>query len=806
MAGDIYRNGDLNGDGDSADTNENTGGVYEGKDSYVSVFNSAGTLQWSKRLGGTGDDPVYSLDTDSAYHVVASGALVGTGDINGDGDTSDTNETGNAGVYGIDDAFISVFDSVGTFVWSKRLGGTGADNINETRVAGSNDVASIGVVLRNGDLNGDADTADTNETGQTGVYGGSDIFVSVFNSAGTFQWSKRLGGTGTDTGEGINFDSSDDIAAVGYVNRSADLNGDGDTGDSNETGNMGVYGGDDFFLSVFNSAGTFQWSKRLGGTGTERGYGSIMDSAGNVRVIGYVNGNVDLTGDADTGDSGETGSGIYGANDIFISGFNSAGTFQWAKRLGGTGSDTASKVTVDSSDRVIVVGYVNANGDLNGDGDTADTNEGGGGPYLVADVFISVFDSAGTFQWSKRLGGTAGDQGMEVAVDNNDNILIAGQVTGNSDIDGDGLVTASYAFYQSGYEDEPVQITTTGKAITMNTTTGDDIDTSPVTVTGLAGVTGNTSWPNGYAAFYMMKYELTQGQYKDFLNSLRRAQQINRVQATISGDTIANYYVMADSTLVDARQSIRAPASGNGTSPAQVVFGCDLNNNGTFNETDDGDAIAMNYINWMDYSAYADWAGLRPITDLEYEKAARGPNSAVYGEYAWGTTTITSVSAITNSGRGSETASNSGEGLANYSGGPLRVGFAATNATNRKSAGAGYYGNMDLTGNVVEFAVPLGNSVARLFQGTHGDGTLTATATYEGNATNNDWLGIDATTARGVTHDGSSSANHSATYRGGDYNSALTTSASFLGTYNIGFGLSRRYNSPSGGRFARTAP
>lgn len=34
-------------------------------------------------------------------------------------------------------------------------------------------------------------------------------------------------------------------------------------------------------------------------------------------------------------------------------------------------------------------------------------------------------------------------------------------------------------------------------------------------------------YPKGYGAFYMMKYELSQGQYRDFLNTLTRAQQNN---------------------------------------------------------------------------------------------------------------------------------------------------------------------------------------------------------------------------------------------------------------------------------------
>ncbi len=552
----------------------------------------------------------------------------------------------------------------------------------------------------------------------------------------------------------------------------------GETHDLNETPGS-VYGIDDASISVFNSAGTFQWSKRLGGTeiglNMDAGKAIITNSVNNVIIAGHVYGNADLNGDGDTADSNESGAGVYGtSSDAFISVFNSAGTFQWSKRLGGTNNDSVSRVVVDSGNNIIVGGTVNGNVDLNGDGDTADTNEATGGVYSSFDAFISVFNSAGTFLWSKRLGGTTSDLGNAVTVDSsNNNVILGGGVTEKVDLNGDAALTASYAFYQNGYEDTAPQITTTATSISVDTNSNDDIDTSPVTVTGGSGITGNTSWPNGYDDFYAMKYEITQGQYVDFLNTLSRVQQQVRVASSVGGDTIANYYVITNETSVIYRQGIRAPASGNGTSPTTVVFGNDFNANGVFNESDDGQNIAMNFVSWMDNAAYADWAGLRPMTELEFEKMTRGPNSAVYGEYAWGTTKYTTVTSLSGTGRGSETSVEKGEGLSLTSlDGPLRVGFAATNATNRKSAAAGYYGNMNLSDNVWEFVVSLGLSVGRAFSGTHGDGTLVngVGAAYDGNATNNDWPGINGTVARGVTS-GSGTGR-----RGGSYSNIFSVS------------------------------
>ncbi|MCB9771761.1 MAG: SBBP repeat-containing protein [Candidatus Omnitrophica bacterium] len=801
VTGDAYGNFDLNGDGDTADTNESTGGVYAVNDAYLSVFNSSGTFQWSKRVGGAAGDYGQAVAVDHNNNIIFSGYCQNNVDLNGDGDTADSNETGG-GVYGnSQDGFISVFNSSGTFQWSERLGGTTVDQAKSVATDSSNNIIVSGSVTNNADLNGDGDTSDANESGG-GVYEVADAFISVLNSSGTFQWSKRFGGTGSDSGESVATDSNKNVIITGAVNGNADLNGDADTADSNETGSTGVYGNSDVFISVFNSSGTFQWSKRLGGTFTDSGNALAVDSNNNIIAGGYVDRNADLNGDADTADANETGTtGVYSGTDGFISVFNSAGTFQWSKRLGGSGTDYVYAVAVDSNNNILVSGYVTGNADLNGDADTSDTNETGGGVYGSIDAFISVFDSSGTFQWAKRLGGNSSDYGYSVAVDRNNNILLGWRFTGNADFNGDAIIYPTYPFYTTGADDAAVQITTSGQALTVVTNSNDDIDTSPITVTGLAGVTGNTSWPNGYSAFYMMKYEMTQGQYVDFLNTLSRVQQSTRVEATVTGNTIANYYVMSNGTSVSARNGIRAPASGNGTSPTPIVFGNDLSANGVFNESNDGQNIAMNVLSWGDLLAYADWAGLRPFTELEFEKTARGPNSAVSNEYAWGTSVVTIASTILDDGRNTERVSESGEGLTtleNYTAGPLRVGFAATNATNRISAGAGYYGNMDLSGNAGEMAVTLGNSVGRSFTGTHGDGTLTSTASFEGNATNTDWPGINGTTNKGVTG-ASGSGSRGSTWFGQIYPLTSRLEASLTDSSRSSFGN-------NGGRLARTAP
>src|SRR3989344_545143 len=348
------------------------------------AYNTAGDSEWSERMGGTNVDVGHSIITDTNNNIIVTGAVNGTADLNGDGDTDDENET-PSGTYGVGDGFISAFNSSGTFQWSKRLGGTGTDYGYTITTDTNNQVIVIGPVTGTADLNGDGDTDDENET-PSGTYGGTDIFISAFNSSGTLQWSKRFGGTSGDFGDTITTDTNNQVVVTGVITGTADLNGDDDALDESEVPS-GTYGGIDVFISAFNSSGTFQWSKRLGGTGTDDGAYITTDTNNNVIVTGLIpTAAADLNGDDDTLDANETSSNAY---DAFISVFNSSGTFVWSKRLGGTGTDHGNGVITDINNNVIVTGRATGTADLNGDGDTSDANETPSSTYGSEDAFIS---------------------------------------------------------------------------------------------------------------------------------------------------------------------------------------------------------------------------------------------------------------------------------------------------------------------------------------------------------------------------------------------------------------------------------
>jgi formylglycine-generating enzyme required for sulfatase activity len=282
---------------------------------------------------------------------------------------------------------------------------------------------------------------------------------------------------------------------------------------------------------------------------------------------------------------------------------------------------------------------------------------------------------------------------------------------------GDGSINVVYGNFNDGINGTtPFLITNEAYTITLGGgstgSLGNNNVTNATTMSPtddfnyVISVTLPSAFPKGFAAFYCMKYEITQEEYTEFLNELTFAQATNRFPGNVG-----------------YRQTI-------GTNDAGIY-------------TNGAPDRAANYLSWIDGAAYSDWAGLRPMTELEFEKTCRGIKFPVPDEYSWGATNILRLTNYTGAadGSGMETplpaAANCACQLAatNTFPYPVRGGIFATSTSTRINAGAGYYGVMELSGNLRERIVCVGTPTGRVFTGIHGDGILTA----DGNANVPNW-------------------------------------------------------------------
>ncbi len=179
------------------------------------------------------------------------------------------------------------------------------------------------------------------------------------------------------------------------------------------------------------ASGTPDWGWAAGVGDNQRAWGVAVDSADNVILTGYFEADLNL---------GCSTLQSTGAADIFVAKFSSAGTCLWSKRFGEPAmfddEQRAYRVAVDSSNNIIITGF------FEGDVDFGAASISSAGYY---DVFVAKFDSSGTNLWAKSFAGGYSDYAHSVAVDPQDNILVAGYFRSTT-LSIDGAVLSNEGF------------------------------------------------------------------------------------------------------------------------------------------------------------------------------------------------------------------------------------------------------------------------------------------------------------------------------------------------------------------------
>lgn len=343
---------------------------------------AGGEAYWISTWGGTGTDYGYSVTTDISDNIYVAGYTASTG-------------------AGSVDFLIAKYDSTGSIVWQRTLGGTENDYGYSVTTDSSGNVYVTGY------------------TASTSSY---DILLAKYDSSGSLVWQRTLGGSGIDIGQSVTTDSSGNIYVTGRTSSA-------------------TY----FFVVKYDSAGSLVWKKILYGSSNEYGQSVTTDSSGNIYAVGRTN---------------STGAGLY---DILLAKYNSAGSVVWQRTLGGTGDDFGQSVTTDSSGNIYVAGYTSSTGaggvdallakydsagsivwqrTLGGTGDDygwSVTTDSSDNVYLACstystgagggDILLAKYDTSGSLVWQRTLGGTGTDIGCSVATDSSGSVYVASPTT-----------------------------------------------------------------------------------------------------------------------------------------------------------------------------------------------------------------------------------------------------------------------------------------------------------------------------------------------------------------------------------------
>ncbi|HEX6428577.1 MAG TPA: SBBP repeat-containing protein, partial [Niastella sp.] len=137
------------------------------------------------------------------------------------------------------------------------------------------------------------------------------------------------------------------------------------------------------FAAKLNSDGTYGWAGQLGRydaiiSSSASARKVALDGSGNVYVAGSFNGSLDF--DAGPGDATLTSAG---SNDIFIAKYDGNGSYIWAKRIGGTGSDAGIAIAVDANGNAYVTGVFAGTVDFDAGTGTSNLSIAGSATFLT---------------------------------------------------------------------------------------------------------------------------------------------------------------------------------------------------------------------------------------------------------------------------------------------------------------------------------------------------------------------------------------------------------------------------------------
>jgi hypothetical protein len=414
-------------------------------DVFVVNYDPSGTPLWARRLGGTLGDVGNSVSVDSSGNVIVVGTYASS-PLNiyaADGTTVSftLSQVGNG------DTFVVKYNSGGTPLWARKIGGTGDDRAQSVSVDSSGNIVVAGQY--------DSTTLNIYAADGTTVSftltpnGGTDGFVVKYDSSGTPVWARKIAGTGTDAArtfidiaQSVTIDSSGNVIVCGNYN-SVQLNIYAANG-TTVAFQLANTGSDDIFVVKYDSSGTFIWARRIGGTDSDLGNSVSVDSSGNIVVAGsYASSPVNIyAANGTTVSFSFTNSGV---GDFFIVKYDSNGTPLWARKAASTNFDSVSSVSIDSSGNVIVFGRYSAALQIYAaDGTTITSSLSGAGGFVLK------YDSSGTFIWARRLGAVTVSS-RSVTTDSSGNVIAGG-----------GYASSSLSMYAANGSTVSFTLTNTG--------------------------------------------------------------------------------------------------------------------------------------------------------------------------------------------------------------------------------------------------------------------------------------------------------------------------------------------------------
>ncbi|MEZ5399837.1 MAG: SBBP repeat-containing protein [Bryobacteraceae bacterium] len=299
-------------------------------DAFVTQLNPAtGAIVKSTYYGGTGQDFGFGLAINTAGGPILVGQT-GSTDIPLQFPVDST-------LGGLEDGFIASFDvNLGVLAFSTYLGGSSSDEIRAAAVSGN--------TLLVGGVTGGGLTTFAPLKATYGGGASDGMFARYTLPTRSLLSASYFGGSATDEINGVAMDSAGRTYLTGRTTSS-------DFPHTSVSAVDRTYnGGGDSFLVKLQAGNSLIYGTLIGGSGDDNALSVAVDSvSGNAVIAG-------ATSSADFRTYNANQPAIKGVRDAFVAKFNStAAALIYSTFFGGTGTETAQSVALDSTGTVAFI-------------------------------------------------------------------------------------------------------------------------------------------------------------------------------------------------------------------------------------------------------------------------------------------------------------------------------------------------------------------------------------------------------------------------------------------------------------------
>ncbi len=317
----------------------------------------------------------------------------------------------------------SKLDSTGNFLWTKTIETYPSSQGQLTQDARAIEVDGNGNVIIIGELRGQADFDPSNLIFTRTSLGSDDVFIAKYDPMGNLLWVKTIGSVNEDACRSLLIDDNNDIVISGFFSDTVDF--DPDTSDYFLSTNAPYSA----FIAKYSNTGNFIWAKKIEGITNFPVNGIDNDQNNSIYFSGWYSGQVDF--DPHPGRTAFLTSN--GSRASFMCKFNSSGVFSWVNNFDGLGESSIISILLDSNDLFFGGSY---KGTIDFD-PSPSTSRNMNTPSNNYNSFFGKLDTSGSLTWIKSFVSTSRQTFGELTLDDNNNLFITGEFTGQTDFDPD---------------------------------------------------------------------------------------------------------------------------------------------------------------------------------------------------------------------------------------------------------------------------------------------------------------------------------------------------------------------------------